>query len=90
MLDVYRQCRTAPLPLLEGASRAFANRYEPNDPIKAFKAARAALDRLRGRNAYVAYVLGSKDPFLDQTWTDAFEEATLRVYGSFFQHRSEA
>jgi hypothetical protein len=75
--------------LLETASRIFAEKYRPEDPVKAVKAAKDELRRLRGRDARLGYAFGSFDPFADARWTEAFEQAALTVYGPLFEHRSE-
>ncbi len=89
LLAIYRECLEAPLPLLETASRVFAERYKPEDPVKASKPANAELQRLRDRDARLGYAFGSFDPFADARWAEAFERAALAVYGPLFAHRSE-
>jgi len=89
LLAIYRECLEAPVPLLETASRIFAEKYRPEDPVKAVKAAKDELRRLRGRDARLGYAFGSFDPFADARWTEAFEQAALTVYGPLFEHRSE-
>ena len=90
LLDVYRQCREAPLPLLKGVSRTFAERYDPDDPAKALKAARTQLADQRGWDECLAYLYGATDPFLDKAWRDSFREAALTVYVPLLEHRSES
>ncbi len=89
LLEIYGECIEAPVPLLETASRIFAEKYRPEDRLKAVKSAKDEWRRLCGRDARLAYALGSFDPFADERWTEAFEHAALAVYGPLFEHRSE-
>ncbi|MGB5414384.1 MAG: hypothetical protein WBN01_07065, partial [Polyangiales bacterium] len=89
LLTIYRECLEAPVPLLETASRIFAEKYDPEDPGKALKPAKDELQKLCGRDARLGYAFGSFDPFADERWAEAFEHAALGVYGPLFKHRSE-
>ncbi|MBT8467729.1 MAG: hypothetical protein KJN97_03175, partial [Deltaproteobacteria bacterium] len=89
LLAIYRECLETPVPLLETASRMFADKYRPEDPGKALKTANDELKRLRDRDARLGYVFGSFDPFADARWAEAFERAALAVYGPLLAHRSE-
>ena len=89
LLVIYCECLEAPVPLLETASRIFAEKY-PDDPVRAVKPARDELQRLCGRDARLGYAFGSFDPFADARWAEAFERAALAVYGPLFEHRSES
>ena len=89
LLAIYRECLEAPVPLLETASRIFAEKYDPEDPVKALKPAKDELQRLCGRDARLGYAFGSAHPFADARWAEAFERAALAVYVPLFEHRSE-
>ena len=89
LLTIYRECLEAPVPLLETASRIFAEKYDPEDPAKALKPAKDELLKLCGRDARLGYAFGSFDPFADERWAETFEHAALGVYGPLFKHRSE-
>ncbi|KPK16428.1 MAG: hypothetical protein AMJ62_05420 [Myxococcales bacterium SG8_38] len=89
LLDLYRTCRAAPLPLLEGASRAFAEAFDEKKRSSAIRAARDALDRQREWDPRLAYALGPEDPFQDGEWAEAFECAALRLYRPLLEHRSD-
>lgn len=89
LLDLYRSCRCAPLPLLETASRAFAEAFDEKKRSSAIRAARNALDKQRDWDPRLAYVLGPDDPFEDGEWIDAFERAALTLYRPLLEHRGE-
>ncbi|MGB3052836.1 MAG: exodeoxyribonuclease V subunit gamma [Polyangiales bacterium] len=89
LLAIYRECLDAPVPLLETASRIFAEKYDPEDPVKALKPAKDELQTLCGRDARLGYAFGSFDPFADERWAEAFERAALGVYRPLLEHRSE-
>ncbi|MBT8464565.1 MAG: exodeoxyribonuclease V subunit gamma [Myxococcales bacterium] len=89
LLEIYGECVEKPVPLLESASRLFAQHYRPEDRRKAEKSARTELRSLCGRDARLAYALGSFDAFGDERWMEAFEQAALAVYRPLFEHRSE-
>ena len=90
LVDTYRRCQRAPLPLLEGASWAFAMRYDTEDPQKALNAARAELEKHRKWDERLRFVYGARDPFADADWSSEFQEAALAVYGPLVEHRSES
>ncbi len=89
LLTIYRECLEAPVPLLETASRIFAEKFDPADPVKALKPTKDELQKLCDRDARLGYAFGSFDPFADERWAEAFELAALGVYGPLFKHRSE-
>lgn len=89
LLDLYRSCRGAPLPLLETASRAFAEAFDEKERSSAIRAARNALDKQRDWDPRLAYVLGPDDPFEDGEWIDAFERAALTLYRPLLEHRGD-
>jgi exodeoxyribonuclease V gamma subunit len=90
LVGLYRACRRQPLPLFEGASRDFVERARTSKPETAINRARGRLKKMRGHHPHLDYVLGADDPFLDDSWTERFREAAIDVYGSMFDHRSEA
>jgi len=89
LVATYRTCREAPLPLLEKSSRAFAEKYDGDNTIKAIKAAKDALTNQRRWDDRLEYVPGPVDPFRDESWAAAFQQAALAVYGPLLEHRSE-
>ncbi len=90
LIELYRASRTTPLPLLERSSWAFTEKLEDGNVERAVSAARGALKAQRLWDPRLDYVLGAADPFLDATWSAAFQEVARQVYGPLFQHRSEA
>jgi exodeoxyribonuclease V gamma subunit len=89
LVELYRASRHAPVPLLEESSRIFAETLEKGDVSKAIAAARGLVTRQRGRDPYLSYALGPEDPFLDASWSDAFQGAASQVYEPLLRHRSE-
>ena len=89
LLEIYSECLQEPVPLLETASRIFAEKYRGKDRLKAAKSAKDEWRTLCGRDARLAYALGSFDPFTDERWMEAFGHAALAVYGPLLEHRSE-
>lgn len=88
LIDLYRSCREAPLPLLETSSRVFAERFA--DGLKpAVQAARKQLTQHRDWDPRIGYVLGARDPFEDPRWAESFEQASLALYGPLLEHRDE-
>ena len=90
LAELYRRSREAPVPLLEKASRLFVEKSAKGDIDKAVRAARTELEKMRGWDPYLGYLFGDRDPFEDEPWRGAFVEASMAVYGPFFEHRSEA
>lgn len=90
LIGLYRDSRTAPVPLLERSSWAFAEKLLDGNTEQAVKAAQAQLKLQRRWDPRLGYVLGSSDPFLDPAWREAFQEAANRVYGPLFRHRRES
>ena len=88
LLRLYRACKEAPLPLLERASREFAEAFDKGED-KARKKADDRLARQRRWDKRLAFVLGSDDPFADEQWANGFREAALAVYEPLLKHRSE-
>lgn len=89
LLDLYRACREAPLPLLEKASRVFAERFHESNRKSALRAASSELAKHRKWDPRLQYVLGPDDPFEDPQWTETFEQAALVLYRPLLNHRSE-
>lgn len=89
LIELYRTCQTAPLPLLQRVSRTYAEAME-DGADNAVKAAAKELVRQRQLHPHLAYVLGPDDPFTDSAWREAFQEAAVRVYGPLLRHRREA
>lgn len=87
--ELYRRSREAPVPLLEKSSRLFVEKRAKGGIEKALAAARTELKKIRGWNAHLGYVFGDADPFDDGAWREAFVDASMAVYGPFFEHRSE-
>ncbi len=90
LLAIYRDCLEGPIPLLETASRIFAEKRDPENPSTALKAARDEWRKLCGRDARLGYAFGSFDPFADERWAQAFERAAVTVFGPLIEHRSES
>ncbi len=88
LIQLHRSSRERPLPLLERASRAFADAFE-DGAEKAFKAAQKALVGQRQWDERLAFVLGPEDPFTDMEFAEAFQRAALAVYRPLLKHRSE-
>ncbi|TFH31512.1 MAG: hypothetical protein E4H00_03355, partial [Myxococcales bacterium] len=89
LIGLYRVSRATPLPLLERSSWAFAEKLVDGKLEQAVKAAQTELKRQRRWDPRLGYVLGPSDPFLDQAWSQAFQDAANQVYGPLFQHRRE-
>jgi exonuclease V gamma subunit len=89
LLALYRASKEAPLPLLETASRTFAERREKEGRENAIHAARIELSKQRRWDQRLEYVLGRDDPFEDAQWTEAFETAAQALYGPLLAYRSE-
>ena len=89
LIELHRTSRATPLPLLEKSSRAFAEQLARGGVEKAISAAKTELNKQRRWDPYLAYALGPDDPFVDPTWSRAFQRAALEVYAPLFQHRSE-
>jgi exodeoxyribonuclease V gamma subunit len=89
LLALYRASQEAPLPLLETASRAFAERREREGRAKAIQAARIELGKQRRWDQRLEYVLGCDDPFEDARWADQFESAARTLFGPLLAYRSE-
>jgi len=89
LIELYRASRSAPLPLLAEASRLFAEALEKGDVGRALSAASAQVYKQREWNPYFHYALGSEDPFLDASWSEAFQGASSQVYEPLLRHRSE-
>ena len=89
LIDLYRTSLEAPVPLLEKASRVFAETLERADSSKALKAAQKELIGQRKWDPYLGYLFGSEDPFLDSVWNEAFQQAAIQVYEPLLRHRSE-
>jgi exonuclease V gamma subunit len=89
LIDLYRTSRRTPLPLVEESSRLFAEALEHSNVEKAIAVARTQLNRQREWDAYLNYVLGPEDPFLNAAWSEAFQGAASQVYEPLFRHRSE-
>jgi exonuclease V gamma subunit len=89
LIELYRTCREAPLPLLERASRVFAERFADGDRERAQNAARQEIARLRGWDSRIEYVLGPHDPFEDRRWAERFEQAALALYRPLLEHREQ-
>jgi len=89
LIELYRASRDAPVPLLEECSRIFAEALENGDVSAAIAAARAQLKKQRGWDPYLRYALGPEDPFLDASWSEAFQGAASQVYEPLLRHRSE-
>lgn len=88
LVSIYQACRRTPLPLFEGVSRDFIEARSKGSE-RALTAARKALEKERQWQAHLDYVLGPEDPFDDESWCRAFEQAAEEVYGPLFEHRSE-
>ena len=88
LVALYRECRTQPLPLIERASRELADAFEDNED-KAFKNADKALKEQRRWDSRLEAVLGSDDPFAEESWKREFQRAALAVYSPLLKHRSE-
>ncbi|MGB5695524.1 MAG: exodeoxyribonuclease V subunit gamma [Polyangiales bacterium] len=89
LVTSHRVSQTAPLPLLETSSRAFAEAYLKDGEERAIQAARAELRKQRRWDDRLQYVLGADDPFEDEEWTEAFHRAAITVYQPLLEHRSE-
>ena len=88
LVRLYRTSKESPLPLLERASREFADAF-PEGADKAFKRAKERLESQRGWDERLTFVLGEDDPFADEEWADAFRKAALEVYEPLLKYRSE-
>ena len=89
LVDVYRQSRETPLPLLAESSRLFAEELDEGNLDRALKAARELLGRQRRWMPHLDYVLGPEDPFADRAWSEDFQRAAIQLYKPLFEHRSE-
>ena len=87
LLAMYQSCQEAPLPLLGPVSRAFAKRFDPEQPLKALGTAKRELAIEIQRSARLAYVFGNDDPLTDEHWAESFQQAALAVYGPLLAHR---
>lgn len=85
---LYRASRAAPLSLIERSSRDFADTLDEGER-QAFKKARKQLVSQRRWDDRLAFVLGPDDPFDDEEWARAFQEAARAVYEPLLKHRSE-
>lgn len=89
LVRLYIDSQRSPAPLLEGASRKIVEGHDLDDPSKGARAARAELRKVVERNARLAYVFGTHDPFVDADWVEAFRESSMRVYRALLENRSE-
>jgi exodeoxyribonuclease V gamma subunit len=89
LLHLYRASKQVPLPLIERASREFANAFDANE-ARARRKASQQLGRQRRWDDRLSFVLGPDDPFDDDAWARRFRDATLAVYEPLLKHRSES
>ena len=89
LIDLYRTSQRAPVPLLARSSLAFAEKLQEGNVDKALSEASKELQKQRRWDPYLAYVLGTEDPFDDPDWSEAFQRVARQVYTPLFQHRSE-
>lgn len=89
LLDLYRQSREAPVPLIVRASLEYVASLDAGAD-KPLSAARSAYQERRKWDARLRYRFGDDDPFEDAAWSDAFAEVAKTVYGPLFEHRSES
>jgi len=88
LVRIYRACQESPVPLMERASREFAEAVaEGHDEPR--KVADDCLKAQRRWDVRLELILGADDPFADEAWAKEFERAALAVYGPLLQHRSD-
>jgi exodeoxyribonuclease V gamma subunit len=86
LVEMYQRSQEAPLPLIERASREFAEAFDGGEQT-AFRKARDQIKKQRRWDDRIAFILGPDDPFTNRDWGNAFKEATLAVYGPLLKHR---